>query len=117
MTLCIARVYDVGKKRKNEYRVLVDRIWPRGISKNALELDEWLKDIAPSNELRKWFGHDRNKWEQFKTRYLQELTVHKNELSRLADIAGQSDLVLLYSAKDIEHNQAIVIQEAVEAVP
>jgi len=113
MSLCIARVYDVGKKRKNDYRVLVDRIWPRGVSKETLELDEWLNEIAPSTKLRKWFAHEQAKWEQFRVRYNRELAKHGDELLRLAGIAAESDLVLLYSAKDMLHNQAVVIQEAV----
>ncbi|NKB24796.1 MAG: DUF488 family protein [Kiritimatiellae bacterium] len=118
MASYIERVYEVGEKQADEYRVLVDRIWPRGIKKKELDLDEWLKEIAPSNELRKWFGHDSGKWKPFKTQYLEELIIlHRIQLSRLAGISRQSRLMLLYSAKDIQHNQAIVIQEAILNAP
>lgn len=91
------------------YRVLVDRLWPRGISKEKAQLDEWNKDIAPSTELRKWFGHQPELFETFKQRYTAELKVHIIELQRLKAISEKQNLCLLYAAKDQENNQAVVL--------
>ncbi|MBI1390456.1 MAG: DUF488 family protein [bacterium] len=109
----IQRVYDLNPKRRGEYRVLVDRVWPRGVKKESLNLDEWLKQIAPSSDLRKWFGHDPTRWEEFQERYRRELEAQGDELARLAALASKKTLVLLYSARDAEHNQAIVIAKAI----
>jgi len=105
------RVYDVTTSTKG-YRVLVDRVWPRGIKKEALALDEWCKDLAPSTELRKWFGHEPARWDEFRSRYLAELKNKADTLERLREIADKKELVLLYSAKDKAHNQAVVIYDA-----
>ena len=94
----------------DEYRVLVDRLWPRGVSKEKAHVDLWLKEIAPSDELRKWFGHDPKKWEAFKKRYEEELSGKGELLSQLRDLEKQHGKVtLLYSAKDEVHNQAVVL--------
>ncbi len=112
------RVYD--KEQKDGYRILVDRIWPRGIQKEELSADLWLKDIAPSTELRKWFGHDPEKWEEFKRRYFRELDSapakgrtlgEKGDITTILNRAKESDIVLLYAAKDREHNNAVALKE------
>jgi len=94
------------------FRILVDRLWPRGISKDEAKLDLWLKDIAPSTELRKWFGHQEEKWPEFERRYKLELAQKENlirELERLSEEHGT--VTLLYGARDKEHNEAAVIAE------
>lgn len=107
----IERVYDSGKN-KTGYRVLVDRLWPRGVRKEDLKLDEWLKDLAPSNELRNWFNHDPARWEFFRLKYLEELKGKRDDIKRLRALARKQPLILLYGAKDEEHNQAVVLREA-----
>jgi uncharacterized protein YeaO (DUF488 family) len=110
MHIELKRVYDLTASTKG-YRVLVDRIWPRGIKKEALSLDEWCKDLAPSNELRKWFGHDSDRWGQFRFSYIAELKSKAVTLERLRQISENKRLILLYSARDREHNQAVVIRD------
>ena len=104
----IKRVYEPASK-DDGYRVLVDRLWPRGISKNEAAVDLWLKEIAPSNELRKWFGHDPAKFDEFSERYVKELKNNQvvKDLQEL--ISKHSKLTLLYGAKDKNHNQAVVL--------
>ncbi len=92
-------------------RVLVDRLWPRGISKQQAVLDEWMKEIAPSAELRKWFGHEPAKWAEFQRRYKAELRQHHAELERLREIATKGTLTLVYGARDEQHNDAVVLRE------
>ncbi|MBS1781450.1 MAG: DUF488 domain-containing protein [Bacteroidetes bacterium] len=105
----IKRVYEKAEK-SDGYRVLVDRVWPRGMTKEAANIDVWVKELAPSTELRKWFGHDPNRWLEFEKRYHDELK--KNEFlgSFLAEIKLRQLVTLVYSAKDQLHNQAIVLQ-------
>ena len=91
-------------------RVLVDRLWPRGVSKDDAALDQWMKDIAPSTELRKWFGHDPARWEEFRSRYSEELHQNAALLSRLRSFARQRPLTLIYSAHDEIHNDAVVLR-------
>jgi uncharacterized protein YeaO (DUF488 family) len=92
--------------------VLVDRLWPRGISKDAAAFDLWMKDIGPSNELRQWFGHDPKKWPDFRKKYRRELKTKIDLLDELKDLAKRhSTLTLLYGARDEKHNQAAVIAE------
>ena len=107
----IERVYAYRKRKKeeNEYLVLVDRLWPRGIRRDEMHIDEWLKEISPSHELRKWFGHEPEKWEEFMHRYLNELksnAVSQEHLKRLRQLQEKQTVTLLYSAKDEAHNQA-----------
>jgi uncharacterized protein YeaO (DUF488 family) len=90
-------------------RILVDRLWPRGLTKEKARVDLWLKDVAPSNELRKWFGHDPEKWTEFKTRYREELKSNPEPLALLRREAAQGPFTLLYGARDEEHNEAIVL--------
>ena len=114
MKVEIKRAYDdLGETQG--YRVLVDRFWPRGIKKEELRLDEWAHTLAPSTELRKWFGHDPARWESFRARYLDELKSSEEELARLRGIACRQPLILLYSARDETHNQAVVIRAALLA--
>lgn len=110
MDIQIKRAYDVEASTPG-YRVLVDRVWPRGVKKEDLDLDEWRKEIAPSNALRKWYGHDPGRWDEFQSRYRDELEEHADELARLREIAEQQKLLLIYSAKDEERNQAVVIRD------
>ena len=110
----IRRVYDAGAARSGEVRVLVDRVWPRGLSREALKLDRWAKDVAPSTELRRWFGHDPRRWPGFQTRYRHELAEKTGLLKELAELSVRRPLLLLYGARDVEHNQAVVIKEVLE---
>lgn len=92
-------------------RILVDRLWPRGVSKTDAALDQWMKDIAPSSELRQWFGHDPSRWETFRRRYAEE--VHGNEelLDQLRALAKKGTVTLVYAARDEEHNDAVVLRD------
>ncbi|UTH16559.1 DUF488 domain-containing protein [Macrococcus epidermidis] len=102
----LARIYDEDIPKGK--RVLVDRVWPRGISKEDAKLDEWLKDIAPSTDLRKWFDHDPDKFNDFKKKYKEELK-DNDKVKELKDMKGT--VVLLYGAKDEKHNHAVVLKE------
>lgn len=98
-------------------RVLVDRIWPRGVSKDELRADRWDKELGPSTELRKWFGHDPALWDEFQRRYRQELAAPDKQamIEQLADEAREGTLTLVYSARDTEHNQAVVLRSVIES--
>ncbi|MGD9896881.1 MAG: DUF488 domain-containing protein [Candidatus Methylacidiphilaceae bacterium] len=109
----IRRVYEAPGAEEG-YRVLVDRVWPRGVSKDKLPIDSWDKKIAPTTELRRWFGHDPSRWEEFVRRYRQELAPQTGLLRDLLRSAGSGNLTLLYSARDKEHNQAVVLQKVLE---
>lgn len=106
----IKRVYEPAAKTDG-FRVLVDRVWPRGISKSHAAVDLWMKDIAPSTELRKWFNHDPARWKVFREQYRTELRQRSSELEELKSHAAKRRLTLVYSARDLEHNQALVLQE------
>lgn len=93
-------------------RVLVDRLWPRGLRKEDAAIDLWLKDGAPSPELRRWFGHDPGRWAEFRRRYEAELTQKQDVFRALAEIARNGDLTRVYAARDEQHNQALVIRDA-----
>lgn len=108
----IKRVYD-GPDPTDGKRVLVDRLWPRGITKEAAQVDQWLKDLAPSNELRTWFNHDLGRWEEFRSRYMAELQDHRDLLNELHVGAAKGTITLLYAAKDQEHNNAVVLKELI----
>lgn len=95
-------------------RILVDRLWPRGISKEKASLDLWLKDIAPSTALRQWFGHDPAKWQEFRKRYNKELTEHPEAVATLKEKMRQGKVTLLYGARDTEHNEAVVLKDYLE---
>lgn len=114
----IKRIYD-KPSGDDGYRVLVDRLWCRGISKENAKLDEWNKEIAPSTELRKWFNHEEKKFPEFKQKYIEELesSVEKqNELKRLKDISKNQNLTLLYGAKDEKLNQAVILLELISEI-
>lgn len=108
----IRRVYE-PPEGSDGYRVLVDRVWPRGQRKDELALDEWAKDLAPSTGLRKWFGHDPERWEGFRERYRAELDTPeaRERMRALVEAAGERRITLVYSAKDERHNQAVVLRE------
>lgn len=110
MQVNIKRVYDAPDK-SDGYRVLVDRVWPRGMTKEKADVDMWLKEIAPSTALRKWFGHDPGKWAEFKKRYKQELNKNEEFVQELKEQAKGKKVTLVYSAKDEAHNQAVVLKE------
>ena len=107
----LKRIYD-PYSRQDGKRVLVDRLWPRGIKKENAQIDEWLKDIAPSDALRKWFSHDPSRWEEFKKRYNDELKNKRELFKGLIADSRKGTVTLLFGAKDIEHNNAVVIKEA-----
>ena len=92
-------------------RILVDRLWPRGVSKERAAIDQWIKDIAPSTELRRWFGHDPKRWNEFRLRYRRELSHHKELLSELRAMARKGPLTLVYAARDEERNEAVVLRD------
>jgi len=102
------RIYE-DTARGDGYRILVDRLWPRGIKKEAAGIDKWLKDVAPSNELRKWFGHETSKWKQFLSKYREELKDNPALEELRADIRKHKNVTLLYAAKNEEHNQAMAL--------
>lgn len=107
----IKRIYEPVEKTDG-FRVLVDRLWPRGVSKERAQLDLWAKDIAPSTALRKWFGHDPKRWKSFQTKYTKELRENASELKELRRLHREhKNLTLLYGAKDTEHNEAVVLMK------
>ena len=108
----IKRIYD-EPERSDGVRLLVDRVWPRGVKKRDAALDDWLRELAPSSELRRWFGHDPKRWSEFRTRYRAELRQHVPRLDALRRRAARERVTLLYGAKDTQRNQAVVLQEAI----
>ena len=105
----LKRVYEPAA-RSDGYRILVDRVWPRGLTKAKARLDEWQRESAPSNALRKWFGHDRGRWPEFKRRYLKELGANRDATQKLVDaVKSHSKVTLLFGARDEECNQAVVL--------
>ena len=113
MKILVQRIYDKPIETRG-YRVLVDRVWPRGVSKADARLDEWVGHLAPSTALRKWFNHDPSRWNKFRIKYRQELMSRREELKRLQMIARKKPLVLLYGARDKKHNQAVYLREVLE---
>lgn len=115
MAIRIKRIYD-PPSGDDGYRILVDRLWPRGLTKEAASIDLWMRGIGPSDELRKWFGHDAERWDGFRERYEQELTTHGELLDLIRDIEHDHETVtLLYGAKDTAHNQAVVLADYLAA--
>jgi uncharacterized protein YeaO (DUF488 family) len=108
------RIYDPPSEADG-LRVLVDRLWPRGLSRERAHIDLWLKEIAPSHELRKWFRHEPDKWQAFATRYRDELRDRPEQIRHLLDAARAGPLTLLYSARDRERNQALILRDIVQA--
>lgn len=113
MQIRLKRAYD-PPEITDGLRILVDRLWPRGTSKGKLQLDGWEKTLAPSSDLRKWFGHEPDKWEEFRRFYLEELNDQGEEAVKLLSRAGQSRVTLIYAARDMRHNHAIVLKEFLE---
>jgi uncharacterized protein YeaO (DUF488 family) len=109
----VKRVYE-KPSRKDGLRILVDRLWPRGLTKERAAVKLWLKDVAPSTELRKWFGHDPAKWKQFQARYRKELREKKDALQLLKKKSGAHTVTLVYGARDEEHNEALVLKSVLE---
>jgi uncharacterized protein YeaO (DUF488 family) len=106
----IKRAYEPPSPRDGT-RVLVDRLWPRGVKKTEAGIAQWMKEIAPSHELRKWFAHDPARWQEFRRRYKAELTEKRELVSQLRELAREGPLTLVYSAHDEAHNQAVVLRE------
>jgi len=109
----VKRVYE-KPSRKDGLRVLVDRLWPRGLTKERAAVKLWLKDVAPSTELRKWFGHDPAKWKQFQVRYRKELREKKGAIELLKQKSAEHTVTLVYGARDEEHNEALVLKKILE---
>lgn len=113
MQIWLKRAY-AEPGRADGRRILVDRVWPRGVSKEELQLDDWLKAIAPSKELRQWFDHDSERWPEFKQRYFKELENNPAPVERLLDVVGDGRVTLVYGAKDTRHNNAVALKEYLE---
>jgi uncharacterized protein YeaO (DUF488 family) len=114
MAVRLKRAYE-PPERSDGYRVLIDRIWPRGVSKEQAHLDEWARELAPSTELRRWFGHDPAKFEEFRRRYRDELAAQGEKLRELRGRARKGTLTLVYAARDTEHNDAVVVAEVLRS--
>jgi uncharacterized protein YeaO (DUF488 family) len=110
MDVRLKRVYEPAA-RSDGYRVLIDRLWPRGISHERAALDEWARELPPSTALREWFGHEPSRFEEFRRRYIDELREHRPRLADLRRRARDGTLTLVYSARDAEHNDAVVLAE------
>lgn len=108
--LRLKRAYEPAEP-DDGVRILVDRLWPRGVSKAKAALDDWIKEVAPSTELRKWFGHDPARWPEFRRRYRAELREHSDALDRIRELARADVVTLVYSARDEQHNDAVVLRD------
>ena len=113
MNIKLKRVYEKPDK-DDGFRILVDRLWPRGLTKEKASVDLWLKEIAPSTELRKWFGHDPAKWKQFRARYESEIRHNREVFTALKQKASEGTVTLIYGARDQEHNEALVLKQFLE---
>ncbi len=113
MMIKLKRAYEKAAE-SDGYRILVDRLWPRGLNKSEASVDLWLRDIAPSEQLRKWFSHDATKWPEFKQRYLEELTTKETLVRQVVEKAATSAVTLVYAAHDAQHNNAVVLREHIE---
>jgi uncharacterized protein YeaO (DUF488 family) len=114
LTIKLERIYD-NPKGGDAFRILVDRLWPRGLSKDKVRVDLWLKDIAPSNSLRKWFGHDEKKWDEFKRKYFKELDKNNDAVNTIIKTAQeQNSITLLYATKEERFNNAVALKEYLE---
>jgi uncharacterized protein YeaO (DUF488 family) len=112
MLLGVKRVYDRREITEGK-RILVDRLWPRGVKKSTQNVDAWMRDVAPSNELRKWFSHEPSKWEEFKKKYREELRGNK-DFDELAEMSKKIDITLVYSAKNTEYNNAVALADFIK---
>jgi uncharacterized protein YeaO (DUF488 family) len=106
----LKRVYEPPSP-EDGVRVLVDRLWPRGLRKADAAIDRWMKDIAPSTELRQWFGHDPERWQEFRRRYARELRQHATTIDELHELAQHKTVTLVFGARDEEHNDAVALRE------
>jgi uncharacterized protein YeaO (DUF488 family) len=106
----LKRAYEPASP-EDGVRILVDRLWPRGLNKSEAAIDRWLKEVAPSNELRRWFGHDPSRWDEFRRRYEAELSHRAELLSELREMARKGPLTLVYGARDEVHNQAVALRD------
>ena len=113
MSIDLKRAYE-PPAASDGWRVLIDRIWPRGIAKEDLQVDAWLKDAAPSAELRKWFGHDPKKWDEFKQRYARELDQRRDAIEQLVERARTGRVTLVFGARDTAHSNAAALKEYLE---
>jgi uncharacterized protein YeaO (DUF488 family) len=109
----VERIYN-NPRGNSTFRILVDRLWPRGLSKDKVKVDLWQKDIAPSNSLRKWFSHDETKWDEFKARYFKELEKNAEFVSTIIDRAKEEPVTLLFGAKEEKFNNAMALKEYLE---
>jgi uncharacterized protein YeaO (DUF488 family) len=114
--LRVKRVYDKASAGDG-FRILVDRLWPRGMSKEEAQIDLWLKDIAPSDKLRKWFAHDEKKWSEFKQRYQQELAAKEDLIQLIMEKLARGDVTLLYGAREERFNNAVALKEFIDKRP
>ena len=110
----VKRIYD-GADNGDGIRILVDRVWPRGMTREAAAIDRWMKEIAPSSELRKWFGHDPAKWDVFRARYARELDGQAESVRLLKEMSRKGTVTLLFGAKDTVHNNAVALKEYLES--
>lgn len=110
MDVQLKRAYE-PPARSDGYRVLIDRLWPRGVSREDAKLDDWARELAPSSELRRWFGHEPARFEEFRRRYLDELADQQAKLRELRQLAREGTLTLVYGARDSEHNDAVVLAD------
>jgi len=115
LKLKLKRVYEAASA-DDGFRILVDRLWPRGVTKGEAHIDLWLKDAAPSPELRKWFNHAPEKWGPFRASYLGELAQHPEKVEAIREHAGKGQVTLVYGARSAEHNHALVLKEFLTAV-
>ena len=113
MPISLKRVYE-KPGLKDGKRILVERLWPRPLKKDEAKIDEWLREVAPSTELRKWFGHDPAKWDDFKERYWKELDKKKDIISKLAKERLENKVTFVFAAKDQQHNNAVALKEYIE---
>jgi uncharacterized protein YeaO (DUF488 family) len=116
MKIQTKRVYDPADS-KDGFRILVDRLWPRGLSKESANIDLWLKSVAPSNDLRKWYNHDPDKWLDFKKRYFSELDSNRDAVNQLLSYARRGKVSFLFSSKEPNYNNAAALKEYIESIP
>jgi uncharacterized protein YeaO (DUF488 family) len=114
MRLRIKRVYDTPGP-SDGLRILVDRLWPRGLSRDEAAVDHWLKEVAPSAELRRWFAHQPERWAEFRRRYFEELDRNPEQIAELRKILGRRNATLLFAAKDVEHNNALALRDYLQS--
>ncbi|MGE0630440.1 MAG: DUF488 domain-containing protein [Hyphomicrobiaceae bacterium] len=106
----LKRAYDTPEAADGT-RILVDRLWPRGVKKDVAKIDLWAKDLSPSTQLRQWFGHDPSRWAEFKRRYIAELGEHAERMDELRKLAQHDPITLIYAARDREHNEAVILRD------